>query len=308
MTIPNWLRQAQQLGFNAVSQATNIFGTGVRYAKASIGQTALFASTETSSSYDAQQVDEKHYFLVPDRRNEFRYSLYTMRCLPDGIPPINDLPKHRMFHLPNAHALPAIEHMLLTSARAEATMPAVTSDALGSRLNALADQIDKVDRKVFHGVLLIGGLVALVNPVAGAAVAMKAMLPSVGMLLSKFGLKYVGDKVNSHDLASRIRSAEKEVLKQFQDANTASLVNPVLAQLDRALDTTEFEYDPLLEFNSDTMTFGQRDRIRMLQLTCEAVTNTYEEIIDQSSQWPAANLGPEDIRFLKMLREIGFKR
>jgi hypothetical protein len=111
--------------------------------------------------------------------------------------------------------------------------------------------------------------------------------------------------MNSHDLASRIRSAEKEVLKQFQDANASSLVNPVLAQLDRALDTTEFEYDPLLEFNSDTITFGQRDRMRMLKLTCEAVSNTYEEIIDKSSAWPAANLGPEDIRFLKLLRELG---
>ena len=58
-------------------------------------------------------------------------------------------------------------------------------EQLGKGLRALLGNIDKVDKKVFNGVLLVGSLVALVNPVVGAAVAAKALIPSVGMLLSK---------------------------------------------------------------------------------------------------------------------------
>ena len=175
---------------------------------------------------------------------------------------------------------------------------------MGNRLNDIADQIDRLDGKVFNGVLLIGGLVALINPLAGAAVAMKALIPSIGMLLSKYGLKYAGDTANAMEVSQRIRSAEKEVLQQFRGTGTDSMVNPLLSQLDRALETDECEYDPIMEFDASALNFGQRDRDRLFKLTCEAIFNTYEDAIDDDCSWQERHLGPEDIRFLKMIRQL----
>lgn len=304
MDLLNWLNQAKDLGSAALSQATGLVGAGVGYARESLGQTWLLGSTETSASYDHGQVDEKHYFLVPDRRSELWYSLYTMRCLPEGAPPVNDLPKRRVFHLPHENALPTLEQILLEGAREEVAAAPSSGLSVGGRLNDLADQIDRLDQQVFGGVLLIGGLVALINPLAGAAVAAKALIPSLGMLLSKHGLKYAGDAASSREAAARIRAAEKEVLNQFHESGASSLLNPVLAQLDRALSTSAYEFDPAAEFASESLSFGDRDQQRMLRLTSQAITNTYEGLIDDRRAWQAACLGEEDIRFLEKLRKI----
>jgi len=304
MDISKWVGQAKDLGYAALSQASDAIGATGGFVKSAVGQAWLFGSTETSSSYGHDRFDEKHYFLIPDRRSDLGYSLYAMRCLPDGVPPVNDLPKRRLFHLPNAHAMPTVEQILLADAREAAGSTTVSKESFGTRLNEIADQIDRLDGKVFNGVLLIGGLVALINPLAGAAVAMKALIPSVGLLLSKYGLQYAGDAANSREIASRIRAAEKEVLKQFSDSGTDSIVNPLLSQLDRALETSEDEYDPILDFDANALSFGKRDRDRMFLLTCQAICNTYEDVLNKSFIADRTGLGTEDIRYLKMLQQI----
>ena len=207
-------------------------------------------------------------------------------------------------HLPNEHATATVEHIIAADARQKAETASPCSTAIGSRLNELADQIDRLDGKVFNGVLLIGGLVALINPLAGAAVAMKALIPSMGLILSKYGLKYAGDTATGMQTASRIKKAENDVLRQFRDANTSSLVNPLLSQLDRALETNESEYDPILTFDSNEISFGDQDRDRLLTLTYQAIANTYDDMIDAPDLWDSAQLGPEDIRFLKLIRNL----
>ena len=304
MDINSWLKQAQDVGAGAWSSATSALGTGAGYVQSTLSGVTWFGSTESSLRYDDGPVDEKHYFLVPDRRNDAGYSLYVLRCLPEGVPPINDLPKRRLVHLPSKHAMPALEQLVLNEAREEAKAESTNSPAIGARLNDLADQIDKIDGKVFNGVLLIGGLVALINPLAGAAIAVKAMVPSIGLLLSRYGLQYAGDTADSYALSSRVKAAEKEVLCQFHDSETTSIENPILQQLDKALRTTEHEYDPLMEFDQTHLLFGDQDRDRLLKLTCQAVSNTYDGVLRSKSKQRAASMGPEDVRYLKMLEQI----
>lgn len=304
MQITEWLKQATDFGWTAVAQATQTIGAGYGYVSESVGSLWLFGSTESSDSYDADRYDEKHYFLVPYRLSEIGCSLYSMRCLPSGVPPVNDLPKRRIFHLPNEHAGKAVEELLKQEVRETLETTPADEKAVGSRLISLADQIDKLDDKVFNGVLLIGALVALINPVAGAGIAVKALLPSIGMLLSKFGLKYVGDSFNSWSLEKKIRTAEKDVLKQFRGANTESIANPLLQQLDKALETDAWQFDPMLDVDFEEAEFGQRDRQRMIQLSCRAISNVYEDILADSSTWPQAQLGTEDIRWLELLKTM----
>lgn len=304
MNISKWIDQARELGTSTISQALDVFGSGVGYVTSTLSSALVFGSTEESSSYDHLQVDEKHYFLIPDRRSESRYSLYVMRCLPEGVPPINDLPKKRLLHLPSESAMPTVEDILLKDARTAAEETPAESTAISVRLNSVADEIDRLDGKLFNGVLLIGGLVALVNPVAGAAVAVNALIPSLGMVLSKHGLKYAGDAISSVEISRRIKVAEKDVMNQFRGSQTDSLVNPLLMQLDKALETSTMEYEPIMDLDPEGLAFGQRDQKRLFRLTCQAISNTYDEVLKNRRTWKQAQLGPEDLRFLELIQKI----
>jgi len=77
----------------------------------------LFGSTATSNG--DQKFDERHYFLVPDSRNDDGYSLVVTRCLPDGVPLINDLPKRRVLHLPSIDAEVMLRLLWIRQAQAE---------------------------------------------------------------------------------------------------------------------------------------------------------------------------------------------
>ncbi len=304
MGISDWIKKGTELGWAAFAQASQTMGAGYGYLRESISGAWLFGSTESSDSYDDQPYDEKHYFLIPFQIAESGYSLYSMRCLPEGVPPINDLPKRRIFHMPNSHAGKTVEQLLIEQTRESVTAEGADDKSMGNRLIGLADQIDKLDDKMFNGALVVGGLVALINPLVGAGIAAKALIPSVGMLLSKFGLKYAGESFNERSLVKKIRKAEKDVLKQFRGSDTDSFVNPLLEQLGRALRTDGLEFDPLVDVHFEETDFGSRDRQRMLQLSYRAISNVYRETLADRGQWPAAGLGPEDVRWLQLIERM----
>lgn len=304
MVIHDWIKQAREFGASTLKKSTSLLGTGTGYVQSTLGRTWLFGSTEQSTSYDHNHVDERHYFLVPNHSSKTQYSLYVLRCLPDGVPPINDLPKQRVVHLPNPHAMAMLEEILVAEACQAVESSKAENGLISGSLDGLADQLDQVEAKMFGGILLIGGLVALVNPIAGAVVAAKAAVPSIGLMLSKYGFRYVGDSVKKKELARQVQNAEKKVRTQFRNAATRSLTNPLLEQLDHALRTDENEFDPLLEFSSDQLDFGEQDRRRLFKLTAQAISNTYATILAQEDTWQEASLGPEDVRFLRLIAKL----
>ncbi len=93
------VQQAAEFGYQSVAGGFERAGQGVGYVMQMVGGLRLFGSTQSLSA--DQAFDERHYFLVPDPRCEDGYSLVVTRCLPEGVPPINDLPKRRILHLPH---------------------------------------------------------------------------------------------------------------------------------------------------------------------------------------------------------------
>ena len=284
-----------------LGSATDSFGTGIGYAKDSLSASWLFGSSEVAEV----DFDEKHYFLIPYKLVDSGYTLYSMRCLPEGVPPVNDLPKKRFFHLPNAHAAKMVEQLLCDEA-AESTLGNEDEVSSNSRLIDLADQIDKLDQKAFNGALLIGGLVALVNPVAGGVIAAKAMLPSIGLFLAKYGLKQAGETLTAKNLQSKIKQAEKQVLAEFHGSTASQLVDPLLAQLDKAIRTDVMEYDPSVDGSALSLDDPEKTAAAHAaeRLTMKAIVNTYAEVLNNRKQWSAAGLGPEDIRWLELLSSL----
>lgn len=303
------LQEAQRRGAASWDAATEYLGAGVTYVRESLAGSWLFGSTERLDAADGELAyDEKHYFLVPFRLASAGYSLYSMRCLPEGTPPVNDLPKRRLVHVPTEAGVAIVESLLLAESRREVVDSAAQRDnaGLAGRLKELADRIDTLDSQVFHGVLAIGGLVAFVNPVAGAGIAAKALLPSAAMLLSKFGLRSASEALEQRRVQRDVREAERAVLKQFHGAETTRVVSPMLAALDRALETNEHQFDPLLDFDAELDGIepdaaGRRQRAR---LTCRAIVNVYSDVLNSPAEHGHAQLGPEDLRWLRMLQEM----
>ena len=67
-----------------------------------------------------------------------------MRSLPEGVPPINDLKKRRLLHLPSKGALPMLEHIVIKDARDRASTDAVSDNFISTNLDSLINEIDKV--------------------------------------------------------------------------------------------------------------------------------------------------------------------
>ncbi|WP_020407893.1 hypothetical protein [Hahella ganghwensis] len=257
----------------------------------------LFASLEKTDSYE-KQYDEMHYFVVPYKLSAAGFSLHTTRCLPTDALEVNDLPKRRVFHLPNEHYETALKSYLIETARELSETQ--TADTPHS-LEELADSIDNLDRKLTYGMLLVGGLTALVNPLAGAGIAAKAMLPGIGPTIGKYGLRTLGSKLSQQQKKKALIEAEKHVLKQFTSADTIKVINPILQELELALRTTEQEHDPLTDFNLATGSLPELDGDRWKSLTEKAVQHTYQELLQHPDLHTKACLGPEDIRWLKTM-------
>lgn len=268
---------------DAFDKVTESFDTSVGLLQDSLGGIPFFGATATSKAYDHTTFDEKHYFLIPDIAADDGFSLYVMRCLPAGVPPINDLKKRRLLHLPDQSALPMLEHIVVKDARDRASSKAISTNFVSSNLDALIDEIDKVDGKVFGGVLLLGGLVALANPLAGATVALKAAIPSLGMAVSKYGLKFASETATNLDVAQQIKRAEKDIKKQFKSAQTVSLVNPVLHHMmtRKSLDMWMMESEAF-QYLCDDLVFSQQDVRRLTDLTEQAISDIKKDADTQS--------------------------
>lgn len=279
-----------------VSRSTDLITT-------KIGELPYLGALLVSGEDEEQVFDEKHYFVIPYRATEVGYALHSVRCLPNDVPPINDLPKKRFFHVPNENTDELIKTLLVEQVGKDHP-PETEPSGMGDPLMDLADQIDKLDHKVTNGVLLIGGLVSLFNPLVGVGIAAKALIPGIAGAASKFGLRSVGKTVNEVQLNNEIRRAEKEVLKEFQGSETVKLINPIVRELEVSLNTSEADHDPLLSFDFETVEFDGEISCHLTRLTCRALTNQYALMMRNEAAAKEAGLRDKEIRWLDLVKEV----
>ncbi|MEM7390769.1 MAG: hypothetical protein AAF492_00355, partial [Verrucomicrobiota bacterium] len=189
--------------------------SGLSLVRESFGRIPMLGSSEYARRDDEQEYDEKHYFIIPYRFSDSGYMLYSMRCLPEGAPHINDFPKRRIFHLPQENITALVDELLKDQAQKGVEEEGVEKTATVQHLEDLADRIDQVDDKLFGGVLLIGGAIAFFNPVVGATIAISSLVPSVALMLSKLGIQVAGDRLNTKAIQARVEKAKKQLVKEF---------------------------------------------------------------------------------------------
>jgi len=299
------MRKLLKKGMDAVrfaaEKASEELVSGYSIVKEKVNGLPIFVTAEKSDKYEDIQYDEKHYFVIPYELSEYKFALHTMRCLPSAVPEINNLPKKRIFHFPNEHSEEMLKGYMRQSAE-ELVRDSCENNP--SNLESLANQIDSLDKKLTYGMLLAGGLAAIVNPLLGVGIAAKAMLPGVSTLFSKYGLRPTGEKLSKYQLDKAIKEAEEHIAKEFEGANTLQIINPILQELELALRTTESQHDPLTGANLADGSIPELEGERWRELTEVAICNVYEEAYETSSLHMQANLGPEDLRWLKIMFEV----
>lgn len=274
---------------------------GLSLVKEVVNGLPVFISSEKSLKYD-EQFDEKHYFVIPFVKSSTNFSLHTMRCLPNSIPEINNLPKRRIFHFPNGHYEASLKAHMLQTVREHSIS---THKEKVSSLEQLANDIDALDSKLTYGMLFVGGLAAIFNPLLGLGIAAKAITPGIPSLLTKYGLRPAGEKLSKSQIEKEAKSAEEQVSNEFSEANTIKVVNPMLQELELALRTSEREHDPLIDPNLGSGSIAELESERWRELTETAIYHVYKEIYEDSTKHSEANLGPEDIRwFDTMFKEM----
>lgn len=289
---------------SVADKAADELVTGYSIVKKKVNGLPIFMSVEKSGKFDDIQYDEKHYFVIPYELSEYKFALHTMRCLPNAVPEINNLPKRRIFHFPNEHSEEMLKGYIRQSA--EEVVRDRNKNSLSS-LEALANEIDSLDKKLTYGMLLVGGLTAIVNPLLGAGIAAKALLPGVGSLLNKYGLRPTGEKFSQYQLDKSFKEAEVHIVKEFEDANTLQVINPILQELELALRTTEFQHDPLTGPNLAHGSIPELDGERWRELTEVAICHVYKEVYKNLALHEQACLGPEDLRWLKVMFDVNSK-
>lgn len=224
--------------------AGRLLDGGMKFFRSKLGSLPLLSSGTAAVGGDR---DETHYFLVPTLQEEGHYTLYRIRSLPNGVGPENELPKARIFQLP---ASGTENHLigLLTRELTEEQLKGIDVDSpLADRLATIADEIDHQSNLVSGGLLLIGGAIAIANPLLGVGIAAKSLLPGLGSKLTTHGVKHASEWLRERRKKAAKTGAESTAKKEATMLKPEIRKHPLLSILEQAIRDRKGEFDPILE-------------------------------------------------------------
>lgn len=257
---------------DTVSLAKSIADSGVKSVSEIWKGVSIFGSLQVLSSEDADR-DETHYVLIPVLSDSTEYAVYTKRVLPPGVGPQNELPKVRIFHVPEAAAQSLLERELISKLVSEKSNERDGESGIADLLEKLADELDRETEKVSGGLLLIGGVVAAFNPLVGVGIAAKALLPSIGAKVSKAGAGYVGDKLRDWQRSKSDSAKEKQAQNEVRKLKPELFENPLIRRLDVLTVDRNAVTDPFLDASCSADAFAS---FRYYAVTLEAFREVYQ--------------------------------
>jgi hypothetical protein len=250
--------------------------SGLAYLQSSIGSLRLFSSTRVETAVGNPAQDETHYFLISTPSG---YVLAERRRLPPGVGTVNSLPKVRIFHVHDIAGVAVLEAELLgVLAKQKLQGPGFEHD-IAKRLEIIGEEIDRQSFWVTGGLVLVGGAVAVANPLLGIGIAAKALLPEIGSKLTKAGLGVAADSMRRMGQSWRERTARKGAQHDIKRLRPQVTIDPVLRFIDElvahkgALDPQLYELEKLPQW------WRERDQ----RLTMSVVA----AVLQTANPWPA---------------------
>lgn len=231
----------------------------------------IFGSLSALSSAESER-DETHYLLIPRLGDGTSFSIYSKRVLPEGIGAENSLPKARIFHVPDRSARSLLEQELVRKIVSDGISVAGPKSELADLLDRVADEIDRETNRVSGGLLLIGGVVALVNPLLGVGIAAKSVFPSLGAKVAKAGADLIGKKLRNWNHQRELASLEKVAKKDVERLQPELFENPILRTIHGLVSNPNPHEDPALNRSHWPDAFPNA---RSYSVTVEALGEVY---------------------------------
>jgi hypothetical protein len=221
--------------------------SGMAFLSSTIGSLPFLAATTVDAAAENPPRDESHYFLVPDPSAKEGFTLVERRRLPEGTGAVNSLPKVRIFHVHDPAALAVLEGQLAGKiAAARGPGSGGLERDLAGRLDAMGEEIDRQSNWVTGGLVVIGGVVVVANPLLGIGIAAMSLLPELGGKLAKFGMGAAAESLRRAGDSLRSGMARRDAAAEVKRMKPELVVDPVLKFLDRILALGP-EVDPQLD-------------------------------------------------------------
>ena len=284
----NFLKNLSESASDARSFASKLMESGIHSVSEVFKDTKIYGALSTSS-VEHLGVDETHYVLVPLLGGLQEYAIYSKRILPPDTGAINSLPKSRIFHVYDDSGKERLENELIASLVGKELRDDKGSSDLADALEKLADQIDSETNKISGGLVLIGGAVAMINPLLGVSIAAKSLLPSIGTKASKIGAEYVGGKLRKWNKSSEVSKLQKKVKKDVSKLKPRVYFNSILRSLEEIKGNPKTDFDPVCDRRNWVDTF---ESLHLYEVTQEAIREVYPEVLasEKMSDYQAAHL------------------
>ncbi len=288
------LKKLADNAIDAGSLAQSIAEMGLRSVNQALRGTKIFGAL-TSREDKEVEFDETHYVLVPILGAKKDYAIYKKRILPQGIGETNSLPKARFFHVPDVSGKELLEQELVTSIVSESLDNTIGASDLADTLEKIADQIDRETDKISGGLLIIGGVVTLINPLLGIGIAVKGLLPAIGAKVSKAGAEYVGGKLRNWNQSTALNKLKKDASKQVRNLKPRMYSNPIIRSIEAIATNPSADFDPCEDRRNWVDEF---ETIRFYQVTLEAIQEVYK------NTWDSLDLNIYQDSHLKWIKSL----
>jgi hypothetical protein len=270
-----FLQKLVETASDAKVLAASIGQAGIQYVQGLLGGIPFISSISALSLQNVDR-DETHYLLIPFPDGTHPYTVFIKRVIPEGMGITNSLPRARIFHVPDESGRKLIERELISKALTDRDVPA--DSRFADRLDLLANEIDRETAKISGGLLLIGGAVAFINPILGAGIAAKGLLPSVGAKASKAGIGYVSEKLRKWNQSATEARITKEAQQEVKRLKPELFHNPLLQSVDALLTNPNAAYDPFFAGRNWIAEFPSH---RYFKVTVDGIAQTYNGV----SEW-----------------------
>jgi hypothetical protein len=231
-----------------------------------------FSKMISIGNSEEAQYDTTHYFLIPDLTDAENFTLHTYRELPFTVLNENKLEKKKVFHLANEEYFQILKNKVLEENKKnnidENDYTGVTSNVLKN----VANTIDSTNNILSNGLLLVGTVACLANPITGLALIGSSFMPSLLSDAITGSLKGISNKLDISSFKKVNKDAEDKALKELVKIVPTIEINSVLSKFYKSIKNKD--YEPNVELPDDQ---------KLLELTLKVIKPIYDPIINDTS-------------------------
>jgi len=256
--------------------------------QSAIGKLDLFSSAKAYESEKSQERIESHYVLVPFKKSNSGFALYTMRTVPKDWQRVSELPEKRIFHFAKPEHRDVLDQLVFEN-RSEAN----NSE---NGLEALAKEIDSKSSALTQSMVVIGSAVLFLNPLVGGIVLLSSIVPYFGSSIINKGIQTAGDKLSNWKNRKEAKSTKSEIKKMKPEV----CINPLLSL---ALDT--FHPDQSANFapiEDDRNRPEDLDIIIAFRVVATAISDIYSPYLKKKRSWSEVGLNANSAEWVETLK------